>query len=316
MARKNKEEVKLLPSNNNILLEDNIDKDMLKKELEHYIDDRINTTFINELDKANKRLIREKSRKIIWKNVVILILLAIIGFLLYLLFSNNYFDKYFNSSKEEVIEKEKKDETKNEDINKDKKDEVVKPTPSPTPKVPTLDELKKEYGSLINNYYLSDLSIYINDFYSGNLSNDLKKYLTLNSFDFDSLKKEDDYQIISASTFKIAYEKLFDDTLINSSFDYDNHKIRYVSMMESYMTDEILKKDESKIVKEIKDILVDDDIVKITTIEGIIKEDKLYEIVNNNIIDDYKGDSIINYQDKLNKVIYTFKNGKLIKLDK
>ena len=308
MAKKKKEVMQELTTKENILLEKNIDDNKIKEDLEKYVDEKINKTFIDELDRVNRRLIREKSRKIIWKNITILILLAIIGFLLYLLFSNNYFDKYFNkNTKDDIIEK---DEPK-----KEEKIDVT-PTPSPTPKAPTLDELKKEYGSLLDNYYVTDTSSYLVDYYSGNLTDNLKKYITLNSLDFDTIKKEEDYQIISDEDFKKAYEKLFGDEYTPATFDYDDNKIRYINKMESYMTSEYLKKEESNIKREITDIKEDGNIVIISTVEGIIKDGKLYEIINNTEVEDYKEDNLVKYKDKLNKVIYTFKDGKLTKLDK
>ena len=310
MAKKKKDEALQLTTKDNILLEEKIDGNKIKEELEHYVDEKINKSFIEEIDKANRRLIREKSRKIIWKNIVILILLALCGFLLYLLFSNNYFDKYFNKSENESSEQEKKEEN---DI---KPSPTPNPTPTATPKVPTLDELKKEYGSLLDNYYVTDSSSYLTDFYSGNLSDNLKKYMTLNTFDFDKIKKEDDYQMIDNEEFKDAYEKLFSDEYEPSSFDYDDNKIRYVSKMESYMTEELLHKEDNLIKREIINITKDGNIVIIETVEGIVKDNKLYEIINNTEIEDYKEDSLIKYKDKLNKVIYTFKDNKLAKLDK
>ena len=314
MAKKKKEETLQITTKDNILLEEKADGDKIKEELERYVDEKINKTFIDELDKANRRLIREKSRKIIWKNIVILILLALCGFLLYLLFSNNYFDKYFNKNDNESSEQEKKEEKKDE--NDVKPSPTPNPTPTATPRVPTLDELKKEYGSLLDNYYVTDSSSYLVDFYSGNLSDDLKKYITLNTLDFDKIKKEEDYQIISNDEFKEAYESLFSDEYEASTFDYDDNKIRYVSKMDSYMTSEYLEKEDNLIKREITNIKVDGKEVIIETVEGIIKEGKLYEIINNTLVEEYKEDSLVNYKDKLNTVIYTFKDGKLIKLDK
>ena len=318
MAKKKKEETLQLTTKENVLLEKNIDIERIKEELEHYVDEKINKIFIEELDKSNRRLVREKSRKIIWKNIVILILLALSGFLLYLLFSNNYFDKYFNKNKEDVVEKDKQDDNKKESDKKIEPTATPEPTPTPTatPKVPTLDELKKEYGSLIDNYYVTESSSYLVDFYSGNLTDNIKRYITLNSIDFDSIKKEEDYQIISDDTFKTIYEKLFDEEYEAATFDYDDNKIRYVGKMESYMTSEFLEKHDTNIKREITDIIVDGEIVIITTVEGLIKDNKLYEIINNSEVIDYKEDSLVNYQDKLNKVVYTFKDNKLIKLGK
>ncbi len=304
MARPKKEETKKIElKNKNILLEDKVDVETIRKELKDYVDEQVQKTFVEEIDKANKKIIREKSRRIVFKNIIILLLLLIIGFLLYLLFSNNYFDKYFNHETN-IVDVDKKEETKKEEPKKEEKKE------------PTLEELKKEYGSLINDYYVTDSSIYLMDFYDGKLSMDLMKYITLNSFNFQTFEKEDDYNIIKESTFKIMFNKLFDEDYQSSTFLYDDNKIRYVKPMESYMTESVLVRAENNIEREIKDIKVDGNTVIITTIEGLVKDNKLYNIITNKEVSEYKNDSLIKYQDKLNKLVYTFKHDKLTNLSK
>ena len=313
MARKKKEEVKLIESkstNDNILLPNKVEMNDVKKELKDYVDEKVDKVFFDELRDANKKLIREKSRRIFWKNIIIIILIAIIGFLVYLLYSNNYFDKYFNKNSNNIEQKEEKKEESRE----------VKPTPTPTPvptpKKPTQDELKKEYGSLLDNYYVTDSSSYLTDFYEGNLTKDLKKYMTLNTFTFDKLEKEEDYNIIKESTFKEAYLKLFSDDYVSETFSYDENKIRYVKAMESYMTTELLVREDNNIEREIKDIKVDGNEIIITTVEGVVKDNKLYNILSNSLVEEYNEDSLLKYEDKLNKLIYTFKDSKLINLSK
>ena len=134
--------------------------------------------------------------------------------------------------------------------------------------------------------------------------------------DFDNLKTEEDYQIINEDNFKIAFEKLFTSLYTSGSFEYNNNKIRYVNMINSYMTESLLKKEKSNIVKEITDIKKEDNVITIKTIEGIVKDNKLYNIIYNSEVEGYKEDSLANYQDSLNKVIYIFKDNKLINLEK
>ena len=303
MAKK-KKEVLVSSDKENILLDKKLATKETKEDITKYIDDRINKVFISELDKANRKLLREKNKKIIIKNVVILILLAIIGFLVYLLYSNHYFDRFFNADIKQIEEKE---EVKKNDLEKEKEEVVSKPS---------LDELKKEYASLLDNYIISDQSIYLSDFYSGNLSSELRNYLVLNSLNFDSLKKNEDYEIISNDVFKSSHERMFSSTYEAKSFDFNGNKIRYLEMMESYITTNLLNKENTLIVREIKDIEKDNETVTITTIEGIIKDSKLYNILDNNLINEYQNDSLLKYESVLNKVIYTFKDNKLVSLSK
>lgn len=310
MVKKKKEETKAIDTKKktkNILLEEVVDVENIRKELKEYVDEKVNQTFIEELDKSNRKLIREKNKKIVWKNILIVLLLLIIGFLIYLLYSNNYFDKIFNNNSNQIEEKEKKDNKEEEKDKNDKKEEV---------KEPTQEELKKQYASLLDNYYVTDNSIYLVNFYDGNLTNDMMKYMTLNTFDFSTFTREEDYNIIKESTFKTMYERLFNADYNSSSFDYEDNKIRYVKAMESYMTSSILVREDSNIKREIKNIKLDGNEIIITTIEGVVKDSKLYNVITNKEIENYENDSLIKYEKDLNKLIYKFKDNKLISLSK
>ena len=312
MARKKKEKEEVLQietKSDNILLQSKVDVESIKTELKEYIDKTVNKTFLEELENTNKKLIREKSRRIFWKNIFIIILLLLVGFLTYLLYSNNYFDKYFNKETP-TEEKEKKEEATPTPT------PTPNPTPTPTPKAPTIEELKKEYGPLLESYYVTDSSIYLSDYYDGKLTNDMKKYITLNAFDFSTFEKEEDYNIIKESTFKIMYEKLFNDDYESATFSYDDNKVRFVKAMDSYLTTSLLVREENNIKREIKDIKVDGEEAIVTTVEGVVKDNKLYNVISNNEITEYKGDSLLKYEDKLNILNYTFKNNKLINLSK
>ena len=74
--------------------------------------------------------------------------------------------------------------------------------------------------------------------------------------------------------------------------------------------------DNNIITREIIDIKEDNGNILITTIEGIVKDNKLYNVLTDEEINDYNGKSIIDYQDKLNKITYTFSDSKLISLSK
>ncbi len=311
MAKKKKEELnEEVNKNQNILLESRVEANQIKEELEKYIDEKVESVFLDELEKANKRVIREKSKKILVKNITIIILLAIIGFLIYLLYTNNYFEKLFNYNSHQVIV----DDNKTEDTNSNKVEDD-KPQEEKEDIKPTLEELKSKYADLLDNYHISSQSLYLNDYYKGNLSSELKKYLTLATFDFNTIPREDDAGIILEDTFKIAYERIFSDDYQSGSFDYNGNKVRYIKALQSYFISPMQEGKLNTIQREIIDIEVFDEKVMITTIEGIVDSNKLYNVLNEKEIIDYQGDSLINYKDALNKMTYTFKNGKLVSLN-
>ena len=260
-----------------------------KKEINDYIDEQVKKYFSDEIDKANKKVIRYKNRKIFFKNIIILILLVIILYLLHVLYTLNYFDGIIKTNNKQEISEEK---------------EIIK-------KELSLDELKEKYSYLLDNITISETSEYLNDYYDGKLTDKLKLYLTLNNVDFKEIIVEDNYNIIDEELLKKEYNKLFDSEYKGIGFNYNDTEIRYISKMKSYITDDILEKDLSNIKREITDIKVDDNEVSITTIEGIIKDEILYDRKMQEI-DDYSEDSsLTDYKDDLTSITYIFNNKKL-----
>ena len=273
--------------------EEHVDIDNLKIELNKYIDEVVKKEFTAELERANKRLLREKNIKIITKNMVITVLLLIIVYLVYILNDNNYFDKFFVDDDNRIISKNNY---------KENQEEV------------SLDDLKKEYSYLLDNIYICEDSSYIEDYYNGNLSIELKNYLTLNTINLDSISNEDSYSIIDEKTFKNQYKKLFSGEYNNKSFKYNDNNIRYISKLDSYISDDIINKIDSNIKREIIDIIIDDKIT-IDTIEGLVLDNKIYNIINKEEVGEYN-DNLLNYSDNLNKVKYVFDNSdRLVSID-
>lgn len=274
-----------------------INIESLKEELTEYIDKSIKKEFISELEKSYKRTIREKNKKIIIKNMFITGLLFIIVCLIFIMNKNNYFDKFFiedNNTKQVKVTKTKEENTNTEEE-------------------PTLDELKEEYSYLLDNIYINENSSYLSDYYNGNLTSELKNYLTLNFLDIDSFPQEDNYQIIDKESFTNEYQKHFNDKYQNKTFNYNGNLIRYINKLDSYLSDDIINKNSTNIIREITDIKVSDDKVLITTTEALSYDNKLYNIITNEEISDDIND-LLSYTDKLNTVTYTFEDNKLISI--
>ena len=278
---------------------ENTDLESLKEELTAYIDKSIKKEFIVELEKSYKRTIREKNKKIIIKNMFITGLLFIIVCLVFIMNKNNYFDKFFiedNNTKQVKVTKNKEEKANNEEE-----------------KEPTLDELKEEYSYLLDNIYINENSSYVSDYYNGNLTSELKNYLTLNFLDIDSFPKEDNYQIIDKESFVNEFEKHFNDKYQNKTFNYNGNLIRYINKLDSYLSDDIINKNTTSIIREITDIKVSDNKISITTTEALSYDNKLYNIITNEEVTDDIND-ILSYSDKLNTITYTFEDNKLISI--
>jgi len=286
-----------------------VDEESIKKDLMAYVDsemdkrfekvlnDKLKKEFIEEVDKANKRLIRLKNRKILVKNIFLILFFGIICFLVYLLYTVHYFDRFFVA--EEKVTKE----------------EVVEKT-VPVQEEVSLEQLKEQYGSYIDLYTISEKSIYLEDFYNGKLSDELKNYYTLNAIDFSKLAVEDDYHMIDSSIMKEVCSELFRDSCNPVNFDYNGNKVRYFEKLDSYITNSLLVREESLIQREILDISLEKDEVVITTVEGVVLDNQLYKVQPNTLVGEYYGDGLLPHKEDLNIVVYHFQNQKLVSIER
>ena len=299
MARKKTEESNVVVVDTNAIKKEVIDYvDIeLDKRVNKYVTDKIKKEFIDEVNKANNRVIREKNKKLFIKNIFLLLFLCIIVFLVYLLYTDHYFDRFFINN------------------NTTKQEEVIKENSGVIEELaPSLEELKNEYASLLDPYILNDESIYLEDYYKGNLTDEIKNYITLNSIDFSKLETEDDYQTIESKLLNDVCNSLFDKKCNNTNFDYNGNKIRYLDKLDSYISNSLLDRKDSNIVREITNIEVDNNTVVIETIEGVVIDNQVFRIYPNEYLGEYNED-INAYNEQLNKVRYTFKNKKLVNIE-
>ena len=282
--------------------------DQIKEELTKYINEIVNDKFIKEIDNANKGVIREKNKKILTKNMLITFLLLIIVFLIYLLYDANYFARMSNGEKTNIIDNSNLNivNDNNKENNSIEIEEIKKPT---------LEELKETYSMLLDNITISEKSKYIEEFYSGKLTDELCNYLTLNNIDFKNLLVDDNYNVIDEGNVKKEYARIFNREYVSTSFDYNGVEVRYIKRLSSYITDAILNKESSNIKREITNIVIDNDNIMITTIEGIVNNNKVYNVTTNEEIGEFNKD-ILKYKDKLTELTYIFNDNKLITIKK
>lgn len=299
MPKKKNDETQALDTIKKELIE-NFNKEIkasLIDEIDEHINKKVSIEIKNELEKSNKKLLNYKNRKIIVRDIIIIILLAVIIYLLYLLKNNNYFDKYFITNNNNQIPVQ--------ETIKEEKEEIKEIKPS-------LDDLKEKYSYLLNNIYLNESSTYINNLYDGNLTKEIKQYFIINTID---ISNDDDYNIIDNNVFKNTYNNLFNDSYEPLNFNYNDNLIRYISKLNSYISDKPITKEDTSIIKEIINIEENDNEIKITTIEGLKQEDKILNILSKEEICNIT--EIKDNQDKLNKLTYIFnKNNKLIDITK
>lgn len=269
-----------------------IDLSEVKDDLTDYMKNKIDKEVEKAIEKSSKKLIRYKNSIILKKNITIIILLIICAFLAYNLYkiSNINIDISTTKKNEQKVEQKEqpKEETKENEIEKKKKE---------------FENKKKEYKQLIDDIYISEDSTYIKDFYEGNLTDEIKLFLALNKINEEKVVSEEDSIYIEENDIKEGYDNFFESDFTPKSFEYNNLKFHYLASKSMFISNGKFEKAKSNIVKEIIDIDESKDII-ITTVEGIIKDDKLYNIVSKKEVKNYKKDNLENYKDELTTLHY------------
>lgn len=271
----------------------------VKEELKEYMKEEIDKEVSNAIKGAEKKLIRHKNLVIIRKNIVIIVLLLLIGFGLYYLYKDNYFDKFIKPEKTVNVNViESKNEIESESI--ESKEEID----------------KEEYVRYINPFKISEISEYVKYFYAGDLSDEVKLYFALSNLDSDKIIMEDDLNYIDEEDLKEVYEDLFMDDFVPKSFKYGETSIKYLENKNMFIVKGKLNKD-TNIKKEIIDVKINEETINVTTIEGIVYKKKLFNIVDKTEIKKFSNDSLVKYKDKLNVMEYEFdkESGKLVSIE-
>ena len=276
-----------------------------KDQIDKYIKERVEVESASQSVKLLKKQLKNKKISSAIKSFLILCLLACIGYGVYYLYEDGYFDEDKNKCSVKVTNKD----------NKVIDDNNVNPS-KPEKKEASLEDLTKEYARLVDKIVFDANSNYTSDYYSGNLTNEIKLYLAYKLIGEDNIISDDESSYFEASDLRKSYVKLFDDDIKLTSFKYNNASYLYFDAKDMYVSG--TKPNEDKVVsREIIDIDVDSNKVTITCVEGLVSDGKLYNIVNNKQVNGYKSNAALSkYKDKLNVIKYTFEDEYLIDITK
>lgn len=278
-----------------------------KEQIDKYTKERVEIESSSQTVKTLRKQLSSKKCASGIKSFIILCLLACIGYGIYYLYKDGYFDE--NKDKEcncpvnncKSITTDPKDD---KDPGKDKKE--VK-----------LDDQIKEYGYLLDNIKFDANSNYTRDFYNGNFTKELKEYLAYKLIDEENIVSDDDSSYFELDVLSEEYNNLFSEKLDPITFKYNNAVYNYLSSKEIFISN-TKPNDVKEITREIIAVDVIDDKVVITTVEGYINlNGKLYNILSNKEVSGYKkNDSLSKHQNKLNKIKYVFDNEYLVDIEK
>ena len=238
-----------------------------------------------EIKKSNSRVLRGRRGKILFRDLVIIILLVIIGLLVYYMYNHNYIGISINTS------------TNNVSVSNDKK--VVKN--------------KQDYSYLLD---MTNVKIPFDNTNSLYLYNGTYNETNIN----DSIKLTIAFNLVNKNEFttdelKDAYIKLFgtDKHFKNTSFEYECKKFKYDSEANTYtmISDECINISNKEIIEKIINISDKKDKVIITTVMGIYDNNDSTLYNHKNIytpiaVDLNSNFDLTDYQNKLNTYKYTF----------
>ena len=268
----------------------NIVKKKKKKSTEELKDNfvfEVKNEVKEQIIKEEKKLLRHRTGKIIRRDIVILILIAIIGFMGYLLYKDDYV----------VVVKERNNQSKITGVSK--KEETK-----------DLNWYKKHYSYLIDNMHLKLSSDNMNKYYLyqdnydvNNINDSIKLSLAYNLLDNTKEK-------IKKSDLKKAYNQLFNDDYHDASFQIDCKVYKLKKDYYEESGDECLDISNYQLEEEITNIYEQDNNIVIETVMGVSKDNKLYNYhdLSKSITDSY--DNIIEYTDDLNTYKYMFNKQK------
>lgn len=303
MAKTNDKEfnIKDYKSEINEYIKERIDKEIEIKEykitIDKYIKDRVEKEATsNNVKFYNKRL-RNKSIIIFIETIIIIGLICAGLYSVYYL----YEDGYFNNNN--VIEVKKDDLP----VVNDKPVEKVEPKT-------TLDDLVNKYANLLDNYNMDTKCDYLNEFYNGELTTELKEFFAFQLLDKEDITIDETSSFFDSNLLTKAYKSLFNEDINLSTFKYNGATYKYLETKEMFISSNVSTSG-TKIIREITNIEEIDGRVLITTTEGYIKNDKLYNILTNKEVTDYKkDDKLSKHSKKLNVVTYTFNNNYLVSI--
>ena len=289
----NKEEVlKEIKSELTTKIKTQISKELIddiKNDVSAILKEEVRNDLKKEIDKEikinSKRNIRGKRGKIFRRDIIIIILLAIIGYLLYFMYNHNYVSFSMNTNMNNVSVSNDKRIVKNEEDYTYLLDYV---------------NVKLPFDNS-NSLYL-----YLKDYKESNINDSIKLTMAYNYINKDEFSVDD---------IKYAYVKLFntDKNFKNASFDYECKKFKYDDINNTYtlVNNECINTSSKEILERIINTSKKNNKVVITTVVGV------YDISNNSLYN-YKNVydpvavnlnsnfNIKDYQNKLSTYKYTF----------
>ena len=276
-----------------------------KDQIDKYAKERVEIESASHSVKMLKNQLHNKKIASAIKSFIILCLLLCAAYGVYYLYKDGYFDEnkktkcpVNNSATTKPVDPDNKVKEKDPEV--------------------TQEELKQKYSYLLDGIIFDANSNYTRDYYNGNLTNEIKLYLSYKLMDKEEVTQTEYSTFFDASILASSYEKIFNDEVKLTSFKYNNASYVYLPGKEIYMTS-AKPNDDKNITREILNISIDEDKnVIITCVEGYLtSNNKLYNILTNKEVYGFKpNDTLVKHKDKLSVINYVFTDNYLTNIYK
>ena len=274
-------------------------KEEITKELNSKIENQIEFNITKRLKDEEKRIMRGKTGKIIRRDIIIIILLAIVGYFGYCLYDVDYFNirtKIVETPKEPSNDKQNDEDNNNEPV------VDIKPDSS---------YYIENFGYLVSRLNIVDESIF--SLYQENvaledLNNELILKIAYKNLPKNTININNNMITFSSENIQETAKNIFGEKIIiqDEMFSYNNIKFMYYN--ETYIG---LKEEETKVgfLSKIIDAQEKNNALTFEIIVAKLSpENKLLNNLDQVIIEDYQNEDLASIKEKLNIYSITFEN--------
>lgn len=289
-------------------------KEEVIRSLNENLEEQIKTSVSKKLREEEKKIIGNKNRKIIVRDFIIILLIAVIGFLAYCLYDLDFYniktivnnkDKIDNAIANNDLEKVNNVIEEDNNNNEEKKDEQKE-------EVKSSKYYIDNYSYLVDNIQITgtnELYLYKKPINKEEISNNIKLQIAYKNMDNTNKKIKEGMISFKAEDLLKSCKEIFgnDITLNNEIFGYNNNKFLYHDNTYLGLLADGDKID-SNVVYKIENAYEKDSKLTFEIIAAKRQEGKLINIQTEEVLSElYNNEDIAIYKDRLSKYkfIYT-----------
>lgn len=286
-------------------------KDEMIRSLYDNLDEQIKISISKKLKDEEKKLIGNRTRKIIVRDIIIVLLIALIGYLAYCLYDLDFHNiKTIVTNKEKIITAIEDKDNKIDTINAVTEDNTKKE--EKIEKEKSSKYYIENYGYLIDNLQITgenELYIYKNAINKMQIPNKIKLQVAYKNLNENKKKYENGAVSFKAEDLLETCKEIWgkDISMNHEIFDYNNNKFlyhndNYIGFLENK------EQAKSNVIYKIENAYEKDNKLTFEVVAAKKQENKLMNILTEQIITEtYNGEDILTYKDSLSKhkFIYT-----------